>query len=52
MFYWPDVDAFNLNFQTVGLDSIFFNPNIGTVFFIILFYLLLIVLVAVLHVVS
>ena len=52
MFYWPDVDAYNLNFETLGYDSIFFNPNIGTMFFMILILLILILLVVLLHLMS
>ena len=40
MMYYPEVGALNLNFETIGFDSLYFNLNIGTLFFIIVSYLL------------
>jgi len=40
--YFPQEDNFNLNFQTVGYDSVYAVPNLGTIFFIILSFIVLI----------
>ena len=40
--YFPQVDNFNLAFQTIGYESTYAVPNLGTIFFIFLGYLILV----------
>ena len=42
MIYYPQEDSFNLNFQILEYNSSFAVPNLGTIFFILLTFLLLI----------
>ena len=40
--YFPQEDNFNINFQEIGYESIYAVPNLGTVFFMFLTFLILV----------
>ena len=40
--YFPQEDNFNLNFQTIGYNSLYAVPNLGTIFFMVLSFLMLV----------
>lgn len=50
--YFPEVDGFNLNFEENDYDTIYFNLILGTIFFIILAHILMILIVGCLKVVG
>lgn len=43
LFFFPDVEPFNLNFQEMGITSIFALPNLGSTLYILAFYVVLII---------
>ena len=44
MFFFPDVGALNPRFEFISLESIYFSVNLGTLYFITLFTLGLIII--------
>ena len=52
MMYFPNVDAYNLNFEAEGYETIYFTLLIGTIFFIFLGYVAMVLIVGLLKVVG
>ena len=46
IFYWPDIDPFSANFESAGIESLFFLSNIGLVQYIILLHIFMAIIYA------
>lgn len=48
--YWPETDPFSVNFETAGVETVFFLANIGFAMYMIYAHLLAILIHASLHI--